>query len=259
MTIPNAEPAPTPPPRRDPGPVEVPPPPAAVVEAIAAQGVELEPADLERLHRFLTRLYEANQRFNLTAIRDPAQAWERHVLDALTLVGPLCSIEPEGERLRVLDLGSGGGVPGLVLAAVLPQVEFTLVEATGKKAAFLEETAAALGLANATVRAERAETLGHDPWLRATFDAVVARAVAPLPVVLECSIPFLRERGFLLAIKGAKAPQEIEASRLALHKLHAVVAQALPTPTGTIVVVEKLRTTPRVYPRPAGTPGQKPL
>lgn len=248
-----------PPRRREPKPVEVPPPPPEVVAAIAAQGVELEPADFGRLHRFLARLYEANQLFNLTAIRDPLQAWERHVLDALTLVGPLCSIEPGADRLRVLDLGSGGGVPGLVLAAVLPEVEFTLVEATGKKAAFLEETAAALGLVNAAVRCERAETLGHDPWLRASFDAVVARAVAPLPVVLECSIPFLRERGFLLAIKGERAPEEIAASRLALHKLHSVVAHSLPTPTGTIVVVEKLRTTPRAYPRPPGVPGQKPL
>jgi 16S rRNA (guanine527-N7)-methyltransferase len=235
-------------------PIEIPPPPPEFVRGLADLGIALEAGDLEAIASFLRRLYEANRRFNLTGIRDPAAAWVRHVLDALTLLGPLHSIEPAGERLRVLDLGSGGGVPGIVLATVLPAAGFTLVEATGKKAAFLRETAAALGLANLEVRAERAERLGHDPALRGQFDAVTARGVAPLATLLEWTVPFLRCGGFLLAIKGERAGEEIEAAKLPLHRLHAAVSAAIPTPTGTIVVVEKLRTTPRAFPRAASSP-----
>lgn len=232
-------------------PAEIPPPPPAFMQHLADLGIVLDAGDLEAIAAFLRRLYDANRRFNLTGIRDPAEAWMRHVLDALTLLGPLHSIEPAGKRLRVLDLGSGGGVPGLVLATVLPQADFTLVEATGKKAAFLRESAAALGLASVEVRPDRAERLGHDPTLRERFDAVTARGVAPLETLLEWTVPFLRCGGFLLAIKGGRAGEEIAASRQALHRLHATVAPSIATPTGTIVVVEKLRSTPRAYPRDA--------
>lgn len=239
--------------------VEATPPPANFAADAAALGVEVEPGDVERLHGYLRLLFAANATMNLTAIRDPEEAWTRHVLDALTLVGPIASAETSGERLRVLDLGSGGGVPGLVLACVMPQVEFTLVEATGKKAKFLEETAKALGLANVEVLAERAETLGHDPWLRGSRDVVVARAVGPLRVLLELAIPLLRTGGTMLAVKGQRAPEEIAEAKRALHMLHAVVIDSIRTPTGTIVVVEKSRETPKAYPRALGTPSHQPL
>jgi 16S rRNA (guanine527-N7)-methyltransferase len=240
--------------------IEAAPPPAEFAAEAAALGVELEPGDVERLHGYLRRLFAANATMNLTAIRDPIEAWSRHVLDALTLVGPIASATvAAGERLRVLDLGSGGGVPGLVLACVMPEVEFTLVEATGKKARFLAETATSLGLANVEVLAERAETLGHDPWLRGSRDVVVARAVGPLRVLLELAVPLLRVGGTLLAVKGERAPTEIAEAKRALHMLHAVAIDSIRTPTGTIVVVEKSRETPKAYPRALGTPSHQPL
>jgi 16S rRNA (guanine527-N7)-methyltransferase len=247
------------PPRRTREAIEATPPPTSFIADAAALGVELEPGDVDRLHAYLRLLFAANATMNLTAIRDPQEAWTRHVLDALTLVGPIASAEASGERLRALDLGSGGGVPGLVLACVMPQVEFTLVEATGKKAKFLEEAAQALGLANVEVLAERAETLGQDPWLRASRDVVVARAVGPLRVLLELAIPLLRIGGTMLAVKGQRAPEEIAEAKRALHMLHAVVIDSIRTPTGTIVVVEKSRETPKLYPRALGTPAHQPL
>lgn len=246
-------------PRRPREAIQATPPPANLVAEAAALGVELEPGDVERLHGYLRLLFAANATMNLTAIRDPEEAWTRHVLDALTLVGPLASAEASGERLRVLDLGSGGGVPGLVLACVITDVEFTLVEATGKKARFLAETAKSLGLENVEVLAERAETLGHDPWLRASRDVVIARAVGPLRVLLELAIPLLRTGGTMLAVKGQRAPEEIADAKRALHMLHAVVIDSIRTPTGTIVVVEKSRETPKAYPRALGTPEHQPL
>lgn len=224
--------------------------------AAEALGLAFDPGDLERLERYLGLLLEANQRFNLTAVIDPAQAWMRHLLDALTLVPILESCEAE----RVIDVGSGGGVPGIPLAIVRPSMAMTLLEATGKKAAFLEATAQALGLGNVTVLRERAETAGQDHrrW-REQFDAVLARAVGPLPTLLELTLPLAKVGGLVLAIKGEKAPQEIEAAKQALHALHARVIESLRTPTGTIVVVEKERKTPRLYPRAAGEPKRKPL
>lgn len=224
--------------------------------AAEALGLAFDPGDLERLERYLGLLLEANQRFNLTAVIDPAQAWMRHLLDALTLVPILESCEAE----RVIDVGSGGGVPGIPLAIVRPSMAMTLLEATGKKAAFLEATAQALGLGNVTVLRERAETAGQDHrrW-REQFDAVLARAVGPLPTLLELTLPLAKVGGLVLAIKGEKAPQEIEAAKQALHALHARVIDSLRTPTGTIVVVEKERKTPRLYPRAAGEPKRKPL
>ena len=154
---------------------DVPPIPAAVAEAIAAMGIELDAGDAERMRAYLGALLAANERFNLTAVTDPAEAWVRHVQDSLTLVPFLASADAK----RVIDVGSGGGLPGLPLAIAMPDARFTLLEATGKKAAFLEETIAALGLPNARVVNERAEVAGQDHHAhRAHYDAVVARAVA---------------------------------------------------------------------------------
>lgn len=249
----------TPPPPTDEVPVEVGPPPDGFEQSLESLGVELDEGDLARLRSYLQLLLEANRRMNLTAIRDPQAAWTKHVLDGLTLVAPLMSVAPGGDRLRVLDLGSGGGVPGLVLASVLPEVEVVLCEATGKKARFLEDAARSLGLARVRVAARRAEDLGHDEAFRATQDVVLARAVGSLASLVELSMPLLRVGGVLLAVKGERAPQEIEEAKRALHALHALVTATIPTPTGTIVVVEKSRTTPRIYPRPNGMPGNRPL
>ncbi|MGA1016811.1 MAG: 16S rRNA (guanine(527)-N(7))-methyltransferase RsmG [Phycisphaerales bacterium] len=241
-------------------PLVVPPPPPEVLTAIDALGIGLDEGDEHRLREFLRLLLEANRRMNLTAIRDPAEAWRRHILDGLSLVGPLASVKSVASGpIRVADLGSGGGVPGLVLACVMPAIEFTLIESTGKKARFLEQAASSLNLTNVLVSAERAETVGRDAIHRERFDAVIARAVGPLRVLIELALPLLRVGGVLLAVKGGRAAEEVEASRKALHALHGLVTSTLPTETGTIVVVEKTRPTPGKYPRSPGTPSSRPI
>ncbi len=219
-------------------------------------GIEFESNDLDRLGRYIDLLLECNQRFNLTAITDPQQAWTRHVLDSLTLVGLLASAEAK----RVMDVGSGGGLPGIPLAIVMPEVEFTLVEATGKKARFLQEAVDALGLSNVRIINDRAETLGQDHQAhRERYDVVLARAVGRLPVLLELTVPLARVGGLVLAMKGEQAQQEIAEAKPALHLLHAHVVDVRTTATGVIVVIEKQRKTPRVYPRSPGEPKRSPL
>jgi len=232
------------------------PPPPEFLAMIAEREIEFDPGDVERLGRFLALLLDANTRFNLTGVTDPAAAWTRHVFDSLTLMPVLASLDVR----RVIDVGSGGGLPGLPLALVMPDVEFTLLEATGKKAAFLSETAEALGATNVRVVNDRAETVGRDRENhREQYDAVTARAVGPLRVLLELTLPLARIDGHVLAVKGERAADEIEASAAALHALHAGVVSAERTPTGTIVLIEKKRRTPKIYPRRPGEPKRTPL
>lgn len=234
----------------------VPPAPDEFFSLLAEQCVALEPSEMSRLHRYLELLYVANQQFNLTAIRDPAQAWIRHVLDSLTLLPLLSSIQAK----RIADVGSGAGLPGIVLAIIMPSVHFTLIEATGKKARFLTQVANDLELENVEVVNQRAEVVGQDYQRhRAMYDAVIARAVGPLPVLLELTVPLAREGGFVLAIKGERAEDEIESAKQALHRLHVSVVDVLRTPTNSVVVIEKRRKTPRDYPRSPGEPKRRPL
>ncbi len=223
--------------------------------AAGAWGIAFDPGDLDRLGTLLALLLEANTRFNLTAITDPAEAWMKHAFDSLTL---LPWIDGAGAR-RVIDVGSGGGFPGLALAIVLPGIAFTLLEASGKKADFLRAAAAELGLANVSVIAERAETAGRDGAHRESHDAATARAIGHLAVLLELASPLVCVGGQVLAIKGAKADQEIEESAQAMSLLHCRVVETNRTPTGTVVVIEKTGRTPKTYPRRPGEPKRCPL
>jgi 16S rRNA (guanine527-N7)-methyltransferase len=224
-------------------------------ELLARQQIELEAGEGEKLGRFLALLLETNRQFNLTAVTDPARAWVRHVFDSLTLLPYLLA----GGARRVCDVGSGGGLPGLPLAIVLPQVHFTLIEATGKKARFLESAIESLGLANAAVLGRRAEEAGRDEAHRERYDAALARALGPLGVLLEVTVPLVRVGGAVLAIKGQRAAAEVADARRALRLLHARVATVDATPTGAVVVIEKTARAPARYPRRPGEPRRDPL
>lgn len=231
-------------------------PPQEFLTRAAALNIEFDPGDFERLGGYLALLLETNRHFNLTATKDPAEAWMRHILDSLTLL-PFIAELPEGAR--VIDVGSGGGLPGMVLAIVMPYLRFTLLEATGKKAAFLRQTAAQLGLGNVSVVQERAERAGHDPAHREKYAAALARAVGPLAVIAELTIPFIIADGAVYLVKGARAEQELAEARQALYLLHARHVDTVPTATSQVVILEKTRATPRLYPRREGEPKRVPL
>jgi 16S rRNA (guanine527-N7)-methyltransferase len=174
----------------------------------------------------------------------------------------LVLVEHLGDARKVVDVGSGAGLPGLPLKIVRPELELTLIEADQNKAAFLVYACATLGLEGVEVVARRAEEAGHDPRLRETFDVAVARALAPMPVLAELCLGLVRVGGKLLAQKtegedGAAARHAIDVMGGAVSAVHASPSAA--RNAGIIVVIDKIRATPPAYPRRPGVPTRKPL
>jgi 16S rRNA (guanine527-N7)-methyltransferase len=226
------------------------PPDLATDDALQA----LAPRQRELLGEYLDLFLHSAQLFNLTAIRDRTEAWNRHVIESVRLL-PLL-----GSGTSLLDVGSGGGLPGMVLAIARPDLAVTLLEATGKKARFLEQTARSLQLENLSVLCDRAELAGavNSPQ-RERFDIVTARAVAPLRVLLELTVPFAKVNGLLLAVKGEKAADELAAAAGALRELHVEHEQTVRHPTASVVLLRKRGTTSAKYPRRSGEPTRTPL
>ena len=220
-------------PRRPPLPLPVVAPltaPADFADRLAELGVTLDDVARAKLGTFLALLLAMNEQVNLTAIVEPSAAWSRHVLDGLSLV-PLLADLPAGAR--VLDVGSGGGVPGLPLAIARPDLSFTLLDGTEKKVALLCAAIAELGLANVEAVCGRAEDVDFGE----RFDVVTARAVAKLPTLLEWTAPFAKEGGRLLLIKGERADLELRDAAKMLRRFRCAHERTVQTPTGRIVIL----------------------
>ncbi len=223
-----------------------------------AASLSLTDEQIDRLSRYLDLLLEANQRMNLTRIESRDAAELQHIGDALTLLPHL----PVGPH-TLIDVGSGGGVPGIPLAIARLDATVILVEATRKKCAFLNDAAQQLGLTRLTVRAERAEDVGHSN-LRETADIVVARAVGPLDFLAEWCLPLVRRGGKFLAMKGPKVAQELPLAQFAIKRVGGAPPLLHPATRpefGEHVIVEipKIQTTDPRYPRPASIAKGRPL
>jgi 16S rRNA (guanine527-N7)-methyltransferase len=169
---------------------------------------------------------------------------------------------PPGPQ-RIIDVGSGGGLPGLPLRLARPDLSLTLLEANQRKAAFLVQAAARLQLEDVEVVAQRAEEAGRDPRHREAYDFALARALATMPVLVELCLPFVAVGGRLLAMK-TDAGKEAESARGAIARLGGELVAISPAASaarklGEVVVIEKIRPTPAEFPRRPGVPGRRPL
>jgi 16S rRNA (guanine527-N7)-methyltransferase len=195
---------------------------------------------------------------SITAVRDPAEGVDVHVADSLVAL----ALEPVRAASRAADLGSGGGFPGLVLAAALPDARFRLVESVGRKCAFLDRAAAAMGLGNVTVVNARAEEWagGLD-----ANDLVTVRAVGPLPVLVEYAAPLLARGGALVAWKGRRDPREeadgaAAAAVLAMQRPEPHRVDAFPGAGDRHLYLSlKVGATPNGYPRRPGMARKRPI
>lgn len=241
--------------------------------ALAALGLDPPPPTLPAFVRYRDLLLAASARMSLTALRDPEAIERQHFVEsvafgaALVRAGLMCGSE------AIVDVGAGAGFPGLPLRLVWPELRLTLLEATTKKAAFLRDAVETLGLHDVRVVNARAEEAGRDPALRSTFDLAVSRAVAPLPLLAEWTLPLVHSGGCTAALKGSRLDEEIAAARAAIDRCGGGQPRELPFPLAAegsslpagsaprprIVVVPKVRRTPSWWPRRTGAAAKYPL
>jgi 16S rRNA (guanine527-N7)-methyltransferase len=210
---------------------------------------------------YARELLEWNRRFNLTSITDPEQIRTKHFLDSLSCWLAMRESPPG----KLVDVGAGAGFPGIPLKILKPDIHLTLVEATAKKTGFLLHLVQFLRLEGVHVGTTRAEEFGHLAAHRESFDWAVARAVAPLPVLVEYLLPLVKIGGFALAQKAKDAETEAETARNAIRKLGGEVNEVKKVDVPGLdeerylVVIKKIARTSETYPRRPGVPSKRPL
>ena len=237
-----------------------------LVGGAQALGLSLTLEQQALFQRYHEELVAWNEKFNLTAITDYEQVQIRHFLDSLScLLADEARLALNQPNSRAIDVGSGAGFPGIPLKIVCPGLRLTLLEATGKKVAFLEHLIQALGLPRTSAIKARAEELAREPAHRGRYDLALARAVADLPVVVEYALPFCRLGGWLVAQKGEAGPAEAWRAESSIHLLGGELRRVLPVELAglpedrSLVVIEKVSPTPEAYPRRPGMPRKRPL
>jgi len=221
-----------------------------------------EKAYADTLMEMMRLVLDRNETINLTAITEPVEFAELHLLDSLACVG----LKETDTANYVVDVGSGAGFPGLPLAALYPEKKFLLTDSIRKKTEFVSFAAKRLGIRNIDFLHARAEKAGREPALRERFDLVLCRAVGKLPVILEYTLPLVRLGGAGLYYKTVPAEEEIEESLLARKLLGGSsdviiheYADLLPRRRHALLIVNKERPTPKSYPRREGIPSKVPL
>lgn len=240
-------------------------------------GLTLSPSHLAAFEQYYHELADWNTRFNLTAITSYEDVQRKHFLDSLICLLALPDItrvdtssdtirSNQGERsIRLVDVGSGAGFPGLPLKIFYPAIHLTLIEANLKKTLFLQHVVDLLQLSDVEIICVRAEEVGQDRAHREQYDVVLARAVAGLNVLAEYCLPLLRVGGRWIAQKGEGIEGEIVAMGEALRVLGGELNEAKPyglvqvSGKRYLVVVDKVAHTPTNYPRRVGIPSKRPL
>jgi 16S rRNA (guanine527-N7)-methyltransferase len=224
--------------------------------------LSLTESQLNAFDRYSQELIAWNERVNLTSIVEPEEIVTKHFLDSLSVYQVLQTLPP---TLSLIDVGSGAGFPGLPLKIALPRLRLTLLESTGKKTAFLQHIIQVLNLAGVAILTARAEEAGRRRDQRECYNVAVARAVAPLPVLAEYTLPLVKVGGLVVVQKGQHPAEEIKEVANALGILGGKVSRVLPVlvpglaAERHLLVIQKNKATPPQYPRRPGVPAQKPI
>jgi 16S rRNA (guanine527-N7)-methyltransferase len=223
-------------------------------------GINLGEAEQEKFRLYAELIEDWSKKINLVSYQSEEELYRSHFLDSL-----FCGSGYEFQKAeKVIDLGSGAGFPAIPLKICFPNLQFWLVESRNKRCGFLQRVIEELNLDDCFVVWDRIEKIAHQKEHREIFDCAVARAVAPLSVLLELGLPFLRRKGVLIALKGHAVIEEIKTAGRALEILGGAVDQVIPyyfpgEKGRNVVVVSKERETPLRFPRKPGIPAKKPL
>jgi 16S rRNA (guanine527-N7)-methyltransferase len=227
-------------------------------------GLSMIPEQIEKFEIFYREIIDWNQRVNLTAITEYDEVQIKHFLDSLTIVPVLKNIKSE-EGLKVLDIGTGAGFPGIPLKIILPDIKLSLLEATSRKIEFLQYITSTLGLKNVEIINGRAEDIARIARYRENFTIVISRAVAQLSVLAELGLPFCSIGGICIFPKKVDSKQEIEQSLNAIEKMGGRLREIKPITLEELddnrhlVIIDKVKTTPDKYPRRPGIPEKRPI
>ncbi len=227
-------------------------------------GLSLNPRQLEQFNIYYEELIDWNKRLNLTAITGYEDVQIKHFLDSLTVT---LALEPTltDTSFSLIDVGTGAGLPGIPLKILFPDMKLMLLEATAKKAAFLHHIKHKLGLHDIEIVVGRAETVAHESQIRESFDVALSRAVAPLPSLVELTLPFCTVGGSFIAQKKGATSTEISKATKAIRMMGAKLREVKRvdleefTDERYLVVIDKVSPTPTLYPRRPGVPAKRPI
>jgi 16S rRNA (guanine527-N7)-methyltransferase len=221
--------------------------------------IDLSNDKAEKFYQYMEILIKWNENINLTAITEPNEVLQKHFVDSLTVLKDI------KENSEIIDVGTGAGFPGIPIKIADESFKVTLLDSLNKRINFLDEVIKNLNLTNINTIHARAEEVGKNGKLREKFDVAISRAVAPLNVLVEYLLPFVKVNGVCICMKGSNTKEEIENSKNAIKllggKIEKIEEFTLPNSdiNRTIIIVRKIAKTPSKYPRKPGTPSKEPI
>ena len=228
---------------------------------LGEKGISLSPLQLEQYEQYYQTLIEWNEKMNLTAITDKEAVYLKHFFDSLSAAFYFDFSRP----LTICDVGAGAGFPSIPIKIAFPNISITIVDSLNKRISFLEHLAKMLKLENVRFIHDRAETFGRNLEHREQYDVVMARAVARMSVLSELCLPLVKVGGTFIAMKAQSAQDELDTGKKAITvmggKLETVHSFILPIEESerNLLIVKKMKQTPKQYPRKPGTPNKTPI
>ena len=231
------------------------------LKSLEKLNIHLNEKQVYQFIKYYEMLIETNKVMNLTAITEFDEVIDKHFVDSLALIQAI----DLNKELKVIDVGTGAGFPGIPLKIAFPELDILLLDSLNKRIHFLDQVISELGLENIQTIHGRAEDFGKNPLYREKFDLCVSRAVANLSTLSEYCVPFVKVDGYFISYKSGKVQEELDASRHAVDILGGKVEKCLNYALAdtdmerSLVVIHKLKPTKKAYPRKAGKPSKEPL